>query len=315
MFKYTPQCSLFSSFAFGAQMASSALAIPHSYQSPTPSVRKTKLESSQVRSEDELLKFFLHGSYDVQRGAPSAHPSPATEEKAVSRPALTEENKSKSRCMFEETYMINISVKQPDAIPSSKQIDVRIEKTPSDLPITAEKIDADEISSIYDDDEDDDGDESDSVVFNELPSPVSHPPATKLTLADMINKTLTTIPTPKVDQLKNITSNHKWFMNKQEEIKTAKPVEARSTVKKHPTLTANKSEDERLFEYLDYLETKEESNTSMTSSTIIPVGRLLLLFQSSSLSCSSRRTIPRSLCVNSSKNRSPLSISRNCVVH
>ena len=280
-------------------MASGALAIPSSYHKPTPSVRKSKLDATQVRSEDELLKFFLHGSYDVQRGAATSHPpsSPTatatneTQEKAVCIPdkhelsstVVHEESKSKSRCMFEETYMINISVQQPDAVPSSKQIDVRIEKTPSDLPMPTEKIDADEISSIFDEEEDDDHDEIDSVIFNELSPADSQAPATKLTLADMINKTLTTIPGTKVDQLKNITTNHKWFMNKPEEIRTAKPVEEMPPLKahkkpSHPTLTANKTEDERLFEYLDYLETKEESNSPLKTSTAIPVGRLLFFF-------------------------------------
>lgn len=275
-------------------MASGALAIPNSYHKPTPSVRKSKLDAIQVRSEDELLKFFLHGSYDVQRGAASSHPPSSTttnepQENAVCIPdkhelistVVHEENKSKSRCMFEETYMINISVKQPDAVPSSKQIDVRIEKTPSDLPMPTEKIDADEISSIFD--EEDEDDEIDSVIFNELSPSDSQAPATKLTLADMINKTLTTIPGTKVDQLKNITTNHKWFMNKPEEIKTAKPAEEMPPLKQHKKpshspLTANKTEDERLFEYLDYLETKEESNSPMKTSTIIPVGRLLFFF-------------------------------------
>ncbi|CAF5049860.1 unnamed protein product, partial [Rotaria magnacalcarata] len=71
-----------------------------------------------------------------------------------------------------------ISVKQPDATPKSKQIDVRIEKTPADIQVPDEKIDGggggggdeeddDEISSIFDEDE---NDEIDSVVFNEMNS-------------------------------------------------------------------------------------------------------------------------------------------------
>jgi hypothetical protein len=43
-------------------MASSTLAIPASYHKSTLSIQKSKLESKKVRSEDELLKFFLHGS-------------------------------------------------------------------------------------------------------------------------------------------------------------------------------------------------------------------------------------------------------------
>ena len=260
-------------------MASSTLAMPTSYHKPTPALRKSKLDSTQVRSEDELLKFFLHGSYDVQRGSTQtlSNTSPTIVEENNTEKSLClnndsdgipsvnhEEKKGKSRCMFEETYMINISVKQPDTVPSSKQIDVRIEKTPSDLPSTNEKVDEDEVSSIFDEE---DNDDLDSVVFNEITSSMSDTPATQLTLADMINKTLTTIP-PTNDQGKKVSNNNQWIVEKSVEMKTIEekktPIE-KKRITPTPTLTTNRAEDEKLFEYLDYLETKEESNVKIVS--------------------------------------------------
>jgi hypothetical protein len=273
-------------------MASSTLAIPASYHKSTLSIQKSsKLESKKVRSEDELLKFFLHGSYDVQRG--NIHTSPIEEtnhnkticiqDEPTSIPNInSDEQKNKSRFMFEETYMINISVKQPDTKPLSKQIDVRIEKALSDTQISNnKKIDDDEISSIFDEDEDEeeeDNDEVDSVIFNEINSS-SEIPKTKLTLADMINKTLTTIPALSLDNLNKINNN--WYVEQKNEIKTRKsseePVE--KIIKIPPpasiqqtTITTNISEDKKLFEYLDYLETKEESNQQQpvkSSTTVI----------------------------------------------
>lgn len=280
-------------------MASDALIIPTSYHKPTPSVRKSRLETPKVRSEDELLKFFLHGSYDVQRGNLN---TTARQDETINDKALcikdetvttsilnTEDIKAKSRCMFEETYMINISVKQPDTAPSAKQIDVRIEKTPSDTQITNEKIDDDdEVSSIFDEEE---NEEADSVIFNEINSSTSETPSTKLTLADMINKTLTTIPpsssSSSADDHKNkVNTNNNWFVEQQGEIKArkssdhaspSKPVEKvvktpspnpMPTIIQTSALTMNMSEDEKLFEYLDYLETKEESNQPTKTSTV-----------------------------------------------
>ncbi|CAF4554863.1 unnamed protein product, partial [Rotaria magnacalcarata] len=43
-------------------MASDTLLISTSYHKPIPACRKSILETTHVRSEDELLKFFLHGS-------------------------------------------------------------------------------------------------------------------------------------------------------------------------------------------------------------------------------------------------------------
>jgi hypothetical protein len=209
---------------------------------------------------------------------------------------MTAEDKiAKSRCMFEETYMINISVKQPDATPKSKQINVRIEKTPADTQAPDEKTngdggggdeeDDDEISSIFDEDE---NDEIDSVIFNEMNSSANENPPTNLTLADMINKTLTTIPTTSVDNLNNLNKTNNWFTEQQNEvkprpmsehipstkpveqaIKTPPPTKSLPSMIQTPTLTTNRSEDEKLFEYLDYLETKEESNQPITPATVI----------------------------------------------
>jgi len=260
-------------------MASSTLAIPASYHKSTLSIQKSKLESKKVRSEDELLKFFLHGSYDVQRGNIHTTPIEENHNKTICIQDETtttmipnlnsDEQKTKSRCMFEETYMINISVKQPDTKPSSKQIDVRIEKALSDTQISNnKKIDDDEISSIFDEDEDEEDDEVDSVIFNEINSS-SDISKTKLTLADMINKTLTTIPASSLDNLNKINNN--WYVEQKNEIKTRKSSEEQveKIIKTSPpppapiqqaTITTNISEDKKLFEYLDYLETKEESN-------------------------------------------------------
>jgi hypothetical protein len=252
-------------------MTSSTLAIPASYHKPTPVVRKSKLDPTQVRSEDELLKFFLHGSYDVQRGNKRTTPTEENTDKTVcikDEQAINSSlNTDKSRCMFEETYMINISVKQPNAKPSSKQIDVRIEKTPADTKSSSENVvddddDDDDISSIFDEEEEQ---EEEEVGFNEINSST---PSTKLTLADMINKTLTTIPTSSTDKLNQVNNN--WYVDKQSEIKTQIPPPAtmvEKVIKKtsspapvsQATLTTNIQEDEKLFEYLDYLETKEET--------------------------------------------------------
>lgn len=261
-------------------MASSTLAIPPIYHQSISSIKKSKLETKKVRSEDELLKFFLHGSYDVQRGN-IVHSNPIEEnsDQIICIQDETDEQKIKSRCMFEETYMINISVKQPDAKPSSKQIDVRIEKAASDNNSNATtKIDDDEISSIFDEE---DNDEVDSVIFNEINSTSSETVKTKLTLADMINKTLTTIPATSMDNLNKISQKNRWYIEQQQQqnaIKTRKRSEEILPVKKpekiiktppppppsatiqQPILTTNIKEDEKLFEYLDYLETKEESN-------------------------------------------------------
>jgi hypothetical protein len=232
-------------------MASSALVIPTSYHKPTPSIRKSKVETTKVRSEDELLKFFLHGSYDVQRGNMN-NPLQIKEtndqkeciknEPMVPSNLTPDDKKVNSRFMFEETYMINISVKQPDAIPSSKQIDVRIEKTPSDIQAENEKVDDDEVSSIFDEEEE--NDEIDSVIFNDINSSTSETPPTKLTLADMISKTLTTIPTASTDNLNKSKDTSS--------LKTASPASIPAS------LTTNRSEDEKLFKYLDYLKTRDE---------------------------------------------------------
>jgi hypothetical protein len=257
-------------------MASSTLAIPPSYHQSIPSIKKSKLETKKVRSEDELLKFFLHGSYDVQRGNIHSSQIEENQNQIISIQDETDEQKIKSRCMFEETYMINISVKQPAAKPSSKQIDVRIEKAAaSDNPNPTEKIDDDEISSIFD--EEDNDDQVDSVIFNEINSTSSETPITKLTLADMINKTLTTIPAISMDNLNKIGQKNSWYIEQQNAMKTRKtseeilsvknpkkiiktPPPPPSTTIQQPILTTNIKEDEKLFEYLDYLETKEESN-------------------------------------------------------
>ena len=258
-------------------MASSTLALPASFHhKPTPALRKSKLDSSKVRSEDELLKFFLHGSYDVQRGSTpnssAAAPTPILNEEIAEKSlclsksvdALAtlhlDEKQTKSRFMFEETYMINISVKQPDAAPSSKQIDVRIEKTP----MSEEKIDEDEVSSIFDEEENDD---LDSVVFNDINSSIAETPATPLTLADMINKSLTTIP-PAKENGKKVTPNPPWLMEKPLVEEHKAPMEKKRLTPPpaaKPTLTTNLAEDEKLFEYLDYLETKEEAKVKIVS--------------------------------------------------
>ncbi|CAF3069312.1 unnamed protein product [Rotaria socialis] len=281
-------------------MASDTLLISTSYHKPIPVCRKSILETTNVRSEDELLKFFLHGSYDVQRGYMHTCQAEENIEKAVciKDDIMTAEDKiAKSRCMFEETYMINISVKQPDATPKSKQIDVRIEKSPADTQVPDEKIDGgggggggggaeddDEISSIFDEDE---NGEMDNVIFNEMNSSANENPSTNLTLADMINKTLTTIPTTSVDNLNNLNKTNNWFTEQQQNelkprpvsehisstkpveqvIKTPPPTKSLPSMIQTPTLTTNRSEDEKLFEYLDYLETKEESNQPITPAT------------------------------------------------
>lgn len=252
-------------------MASSTLAMPSVYHPPTLPVKSNTNETKNIRSEDELLKFFLHGSYDVQRG----HVPPAQIESKIdpihSIPTesnnISDEQKLKNRCMFEETYMINISVKQPDAKPLSQQIDVRIEKTPStDQQSPSKKLDVDEISSIFDDD---DHDGMDSMMFDRMNSTSSEIPSrTKLTLADMINKTLTTIPAISVDNLNQITANNSWYIEQAKTMKTRKTSEEVLTKTPPPAsniqqaiLTTNAKEDEKLFEYLDYLDTKEESNS------------------------------------------------------
>lgn len=257
-------------------MASSTLAIPASYHQSTLAVKSNKSETKNIGSEDELLKFFLHGSYDVQRGNPPPIPIESTTDQTNGLPTetnvLSDEQKLQSRCMFEETYMINISVKQPDAKPLSQQIDVRIEKTPSERQSPNKKLDEDddEISSIFDEE---DTDLVDSMIFDRINSTSSENPRTKLTLADMINKTLTTIPALSMDNLNKIVSNNSWHIEQTHAMKTRKAsgeIFSTKSVEKlmktppptihQPILTTNIKEDEKLFEYLDYLDTKEESN-------------------------------------------------------
>lgn len=285
-------------------MASDTLTISSSYHKPMPPTRKPKLEATKVRSEDELLKFFLHGSYDVQRGHVHACQIEENIDKAVcikDEVMTTDDKISKSRCMFQETYMINISVKQPDTTPETKQINVRIEKTPSDTQISDEKFigdegdeeNDDEVSSIFDEEE---NDEVDSVIFNETNTSISETTSTNLTLADMISKTLTTIPNQSVDTppppppttttINNTNKSNKpnnWFPTdsnvetkskktsehkpNEQVIKTPPPTKSVTTTLQTATLTTNINEDKKLFEYLDYLETKEESKASKIIST------------------------------------------------
>lgn len=275
-------------------MASSTLAIPASYHQSTLATTKTnKLDTKNIRSEDELLKFFLHGSYDVQRGNVHHPPPPplaqieSTTDQTNGIPTetkiLSDEQKLKSRCMFEETYMINISVKQPDAKPLSQQIDVRIEKTPSEQQSPNKKLgadeDDDEISSIFDEE---DTDLVDSMIFDRINSTSSEVLTTKLTLADMINKTLTTMPALSMDNLNKITPNNSWHIEQANAMKTRKAsgeIFSTKSVEKlmktpppklqQPILTTNIKEDEKLFEYLDYLDTKEESNPSPRKVTLL----------------------------------------------
>ena len=135
------------------------------------------------------------------------------------------------------------------------------------------------ISSIFDEEEEEDNDDVDSVIFNEI-NPPTNISSTKLTLADMINKSLTTIPALSLDNLNKINNNNNWHVDTKNDIKIRKKSE--ETVEKivktsspansiqQPTLTTNISEDEKLFEYLDYLETKEESTQqTIKSSTIV----------------------------------------------
>ena len=92
-----------------------------------------------------------------------------------------------------------------------------------------EKIDDDEVSSIFDEE---DNDDLDSVVFNEITTSISETPTTQLTLADMINKTLTTIPT-KSDNVKKVSTNQQWIVEKPlvEEIKV--PIEKKRVTTHH----------------------------------------------------------------------------------
>ena len=258
-------------------MASSTLLLPSSYHQSTPSVPKNKLETKKVRSEDELLKFFLHGSYDVQRGnapvvAAIEDKNNETKVSMEDENLLIDEQKKNSRFMFEETYMINISLKKPNA----KQIDVRIEKSPPDTenpPKKSDMEDDDEISSIFDEE---DHDEADSVIFNEINSTSIETSKEKLTLADMINKSLTTIPAMSMD---NLNKMNNWYVEQPNEGKTRKisaeslPTKTMEKIPKispppikKPILTTNIKEDEKLFEYLDYLDTKEESKAPTVQS-------------------------------------------------
>jgi hypothetical protein len=99
----------------------------------------------------------------------------------------------------------------------------------------------------------------------------------------MINKTLTTIPAISLDNLHQIPRTNSWYIDQKTEVKTRKISEeilSSKTVEKiiktppppfapiqKPTLTTNINEDKKLFEYLDYLETKEESNPSPRKSS------------------------------------------------
>jgi len=251
------------------------------------SIQKSNIEKQKVRSEDELLKFFLHGSYDVQRGHVSTAVRNEIAEQTNPTIDIDEDKIKKSRCMFEETYMINISVQKPDA----KQIDVRIEKSSLEGEIPTDKLDAgdDEISSIFDDDE------IDKVMLNGINS-TNEPTQTNLTLADMISKSLTTIPSSSVDNLNKISQTNHWFVQQKTEVKSrkisaeslpGKPIEGNttkvpsSTPVRQPILTSNSKEDEKLYKYLDYLYTKEEKPKTQPQpqpQPKVPIVQTILLF-------------------------------------
>jgi hypothetical protein len=118
-----------------------------SYHQSTSNKRKTKLNAVNGNNEDELLNFFLYGSYEVQHGDSQIFSSQNNDKTPIGN-LINNDKKTKSRCMFEETYMINVSVKQPDTIQNEKQFDVRIEKSPSNIQIRNKNIEEDEVIPI-----------------------------------------------------------------------------------------------------------------------------------------------------------------------
>jgi hypothetical protein len=194
--------------------------------------RKTKLDTRKDKSEDELLKFFLHGSYEIQCGDIRIFSSQeidgnndkiayVKDDKIPICHLLSDDKQTKSRCMFEETYMINISIKQPHTIPTEKQVDVCIEQTSSNMPIENENVE-----EIY------------QVAL------------------DDINTSFT-------DNSIEVNDNNNWCIDQRNE-DTSRKLSIEKTMKtaSNPSLlqALNSStkikDDENLFHYLNYLETK-----------------------------------------------------------
>jgi hypothetical protein len=179
------------------------------------------------------LKFFLHGSYEVQQGyVPQSGLEEPDKQLCVKddlRPLITNADHSatnRSRCMFEETYMINISVKQPNTMPAGKQIDVHIEKASPESSIGGEEQ------------------MRNQVTFTDGPSS-----STTLALDETTKKRAAT------DTLASQTNEIKNNLN-------GKPIKTypMPMILQAPSLSREVIDDEKLFRYLDDFQSKQQSN-------------------------------------------------------
>ena len=182
-----------------------------SYHQSTLNKRKTKLNAVNGNNEDELLNFFLYGSYEVQHGDYRIFSSQNNDKIPIDN-LVNNDKKTKSRCMFEETYMINVSVKQPDTIQNEKQVDVRIEKTPSNIQIPNENIEGDDVILID------------------------------------IDKSST-------DDSIEINHTYDWNIHQHNQGESRKLRTEKLTTPQTPSLATDTKDNEKLFHYLNYLET------------------------------------------------------------
>ena len=226
------------------------------------------------------MKFILHGLYDVQHGHAAVRPpnppddpphAPGTNDKRLApRHSTDETEKDKTRCMYQETFMLNITA------PTDKRIDVRIEKTPPDSSMSEENVEHDEISSVFDEEINPDGDDDDENTQNiDLSSIDLSADANKLTLADVINKTLakttdaagpTAAPRQPVE-----TSNGVQLRKAFDEISSRRINEKVAhaapipLILQAPRLSKKAVDNEKLFRYLDYLEAKDEPHSGKSN--------------------------------------------------
>lgn len=204
------------------------------------------------------MKFFLHGSYEVQHGHRQGHPKQSglgeldkqlcvKDDRRALITSADHSSTDRSRCMFEETYTINISVKQPDAMPAGKQIDVHIEKASPESSTGEEKMKS-------------------HVTFPDGPSS-----ATTLALDQTTKKgvAVDTLASQTNEIKNNLDETLHPSMDQGNEVQfkqpsntNRKPIQTypMPMILQAPSLSRKVVHDEKLFTYLDYIQTNGESN-------------------------------------------------------
>ena len=205
------------------------------------------------------MKFFLHGSYEVQHGYRQGYPKQSELDepdkqlcvKDDQRALITSADHSstdRARCMFEETYMINISVKQPDAMPAGKQIDVHIEKASPESWTSEEKM-------------------KNHVTFTDGPSSamtlaLDQKTTKKGVAADALAAQTNEIKNNLNETLHPSRDQGKEVQFRQPSKSNGKPIKTypMPMILQAPSLSRKVIHDEKLFSYLDYLQTNGGTN-------------------------------------------------------